>query len=73
MGDSKDNPPSIANVCLVAIAAAMSYLIARLFCLPEAYWAPMSTLIVMQLTLSAALPLRFNMSPEQQPAPPWEQ
>jgi uncharacterized membrane protein YccC len=35
----------------------VSYLIAHLFRLPEAYWAPMSTLIVMQSTLSAALPV----------------
>jgi len=35
----------------------VSYLIAALFRLPEAYWAPMSTLIVMQLTFSAALPV----------------
>jgi uncharacterized membrane protein YccC len=54
---AKDNPLSIANVGLAATAAAASYLIARLFRLPEAYWAPMSTLIVMQLTFSAALPV----------------
>ncbi len=40
---------------LAAIAALVSYLIAHLFRLPEAVWAPLSTLIVMQLTLSAAL------------------
>jgi len=54
---AKENPPSIAYVCLAAIAALASYLIATLFRLPEAYWAPMSTLIVMQLTFSAALPV----------------
>jgi len=54
---AKDNPLSISQVSLAASAAAVSYLIARLFRLPEAYWAPMSTLIVMQLTLSAALPI----------------
>jgi uncharacterized membrane protein YccC len=54
---AKDNPLSIAHVCLASIAALVSYLIATLFRLPEAYWAPMSTLIVMQLTLSAALPV----------------
>lgn len=42
---------------LTAVASIASYLIARLFGLPEAYWAPMSTLIVMKLTLSAALPI----------------
>jgi uncharacterized membrane protein YgaE (UPF0421/DUF939 family) len=54
---AKDHPPSIAYVVLSAFAAVVSYLIARLFHLPEAYWAPMSTLIVMKLTLSAALPI----------------
>ena len=54
---AKENPPSVAHVCLAAIAALVSYLIAALFRLPEAYWAPMSALIVMQLTFSAALPV----------------
>ncbi len=54
---AKENPQSIAHVGLAAIAALVSYLIAHLFRLPEAYWAPMSTLIVMQLTLNAALPV----------------
>ena len=54
---AKDHPPSIAYVVLSAFAAVASYLIGRLFHLPEAYWAPMSTLIVMKLTLSAALPI----------------
>jgi len=54
---AKDHLPSIAYVVLSAFAAVVSYLIARLFHLPEAYWAPMSTLIVMKLTLSAALPI----------------
>ena len=54
---AQENPPSIAYVCLAATAALVSYLIAALFRLPEAYWAPMSTLIVMQLTFNAALPV----------------
>jgi uncharacterized membrane protein YccC len=54
---AKENPPSIAHVSLVAIAVLVSYLVAALFRLPEAYWAPMSTLIVMQITFSAALPV----------------
>ena len=57
---AQENPPSIAHVCLAAIAALVSYLIAALFRLPEAYWAPMSTLIVMQLTFSAALPVAIQ-------------
>jgi uncharacterized membrane protein YccC len=54
---AKDNPPSIAHVVLSAVAAVVSYVIARMFRLPESYWAPMSTLVVMQLTLSAAFPV----------------
>lgn len=54
---ARRNPPSIGFVVLSALAAVMSYLIARLFHLQEAYWAPMSTLIVMQLTLGAAFPI----------------
>ena len=54
---AKDNPPSIAQVVLTAVASLVSYFIARLFGLAEAYWAPMATLIVMKLTLSAALPI----------------
>src|SRR5580658_4106254 len=38
-----------------AVAAVMSLLIARLFRLPEAYWAPITTIVVMQSTLGAAL------------------
>ena len=57
---ASENPLSIAHVCLAAIAALLSYLVAGQFRLPEAYWAPMSTLIVMQLTLSAALPIAIQ-------------
>jgi len=54
---AKDNPPSIATVGLSAAAAVTSYLIARLFGLPEAYWAPIASLMTIQLTFSAALPV----------------
>jgi uncharacterized membrane protein YccC len=54
---AKDHPPSTGYASLVAVATVVSYMVAHLFRLPEAYWAPMSTLIVMQSTLSAALPI----------------
>ena len=54
---AKANPPSVTYAAQTALAVLVSYLIARWFRLPEAYWAPMSTLIVMQSTLSAALPI----------------
>jgi uncharacterized membrane protein YccC len=37
------------------IAAVASLLFAKLFHLPEAYWAPITTIVVMQSTLGAAL------------------
>jgi uncharacterized membrane protein YgaE (UPF0421/DUF939 family) len=54
---AKDNPPSLSYGAQTAVGAVLSYLVARLFRLPEAYWAPMSTLIIMQSTLTAALPV----------------
>ncbi len=38
-----------------AIAAVASLLVARLFRLPESYWAAITTMIVMQSTLGAAM------------------
>ena len=38
-----------------AIAAVVSFLIARFAGLPEAYWAPIITLVIMQSTLRATL------------------
>jgi uncharacterized membrane protein YgaE (UPF0421/DUF939 family) len=57
---AKANPPSVTYAAQTALAVVVSYLIARWFRLPEAYWAPMSTLIVMQSTLSAALPISMQ-------------
>lgn len=54
---AKNNPPSIAHVGLTVIAVVASFLIARAFRLPEAYWAPIASLMTMQLTFSAALPV----------------
>jgi uncharacterized membrane protein YccC len=38
-----------------AVAAVASLLVARLFRLPEAYWAPITTLVITQSSLGAAL------------------
>ena len=54
---ARENPPTLQHAARTAIAGAVSLLIARLFRLPEAYWAAISTLIVMQSTLGAALPI----------------
>ena len=45
----------LAHSARTALAAVVSLLVARLFHLPEPYWAAISTLVVMQSTLGAAL------------------
>jgi uncharacterized membrane protein YgaE (UPF0421/DUF939 family) len=43
-----------------AIAAAGSLLLARLCKLPESYWAPITTLVIVQSTLGSALTISFQ-------------
>jgi uncharacterized membrane protein YccC len=43
-----------------ALAAVGSFLIARVLRMPEAYWATISTIIVMQSTLGAALTVSWQ-------------
>jgi len=47
--------PVVAHSVRTAVAAVASLLIARLFRLPEAYWAPITTLVITQSSLGAAL------------------
>ena len=47
--------PAIVSVARTSIAATLSFLIARLSGLPEAYWAAIMTLVIMQSTLGATL------------------
>jgi uncharacterized membrane protein YccC len=54
---TRENPSSWLNATRTAVEAIVSYPVARLFGLPEAYWAAIPTLIVMQSTLGAALPV----------------
>jgi uncharacterized membrane protein YccC len=54
---AKENPPTLTHSVRTAIAAVVSLVIARLFPLPETYWASISTLIVMQPNLGEALPI----------------
>jgi uncharacterized membrane protein YgaE (UPF0421/DUF939 family) len=54
---ARENPSSLQHSARTAVAAVVSLLVARLFRLPEAYWAAITTLIVMQSTLGAALPI----------------
>jgi hypothetical protein len=48
-----ENLPSVVHSIRTAIAATISLGVARLFGLPEAYWAAIATLVVMQSTLGA--------------------
>ncbi len=54
---TRENPSSIVHASRTAVAAVVSLLVARLFRLPEAYWSPISTLVIMQSTLGASLPV----------------
>src|SRR5882724_4514695 len=50
-----ENLPSVIHSIRTAIAATVSLAVARLLGLPEAYWAAIATLVVMQSTLGATL------------------
>jgi uncharacterized membrane protein YccC len=54
------NLPSIAHGIRTAVAATASVIIARLVTMPEAYWAAIATLVVMQSTLGATLTLSIE-------------
>jgi uncharacterized membrane protein YccC len=56
----KKNLPSIAHALRTAVAATLSVIIARLVKMPEAYWAAIATLVVMQSTLGATLTLSIE-------------
>jgi len=47
--------PVAVHSARTAVAAVASLLVARLFRLPEAYWAPITTLVITQSSLGAAL------------------
>jgi hypothetical protein len=47
--------PILVHSLRTAIACVVSLLVARLFRLPEAYWAPVTTVVITQSSLGAAL------------------
>jgi uncharacterized membrane protein YccC len=51
----QENLPSLVHSIRTAIAASLSLAVARLFGLPEAYWAAIATLLVMQSTFGATV------------------
>jgi uncharacterized membrane protein YccC len=52
---AKENLPTLSHAVRTAAAAVTSLLVTRLLGLPEPYWAAITSLIVMQSTLGAAL------------------
>jgi uncharacterized membrane protein YccC len=58
--DEKKNLPSITDAGRTAAAATASVVLARLVQMPEAYWAAIATLVVMQSTLGATLTLSIE-------------
>jgi uncharacterized membrane protein YccC len=56
----KKNLPSITHAIRTAVAATVSVVVARFVQMPEAYWAAIATLIVMQSTLGVTLTLSIG-------------
>src|SRR5437762_8785609 len=54
------NLPSTTHAIRTAVAATASVVLARLVQMPEAYWAAIATLVVMQSTLGATLTLSIE-------------
>jgi uncharacterized membrane protein YgaE (UPF0421/DUF939 family) len=52
--------PVVANSARTAVAALASVLVARLFRLPETYWAAVTTLVIAQSSLGAALTVSWQ-------------
>src|SRR5437899_12917432 len=56
----KNDLPSITHTIRTAVAVTVSVIIARLMQMPEAYWAAIATLIVIQSTFGATLTLSIG-------------
>ncbi len=52
--------PVLVHSVRTAVAAVLSVLVARLFRLPEAYWAAITTLVITQSSLGAALTVSWQ-------------
>ena len=52
--------PVLVHSARTAVVAVASLLAARLFRLPEAYWAPITTLVITQSSLGAALKVSWQ-------------
>jgi uncharacterized membrane protein YgaE (UPF0421/DUF939 family) len=52
--------PVVVHSARTAVAAVVAMLAARLFRLPEAYWAPITTMVITQSSLGAALKVSWQ-------------
>ncbi len=52
--------PILTHSLRTAAVAVISLLVARLFRLPDAFWAPISTIVITQSSLGAALPVSLQ-------------
>jgi uncharacterized membrane protein YccC len=52
--------PVLVHSVRTAVAAVASVLVARVFGLPEAYWAPITTLVITQSSLGAAFAVSWQ-------------
>ncbi len=52
--------PVVVNSARTAVTAVASLLVARSFGLPEAYWAPITTVVITQSSLGAALKVSWQ-------------
>ena len=52
--------PIVVHSLRTAIACVASLLVARLFRLPEAYWAPITTVVITQSSVGAALAVSWD-------------
>ena len=56
----RENLPSLSHAFRTALAATISILFGRLVGLPEAYWAAIATVVVMQSPLGTTVPLAIE-------------
>jgi len=54
---AKENPTNYTYAARIAVAAVLSLWVARLIGMPEAYWASITSLVIIQPTFKAALPI----------------
>src|SRR4026208_2161591 len=56
----RENLPSLSHAFRTAVAATISILLGRLVGLPEAYWAAIAAVVVMQSAIGDTVPLAIE-------------